>query len=240
MDSVFWFFEAYRDIVLSQKIPHCYPVWEKTLILVTFRVIPKSYMSSETPHPDQRYIDGLCRKDPQVIREIYQTFNGTAKKYVLANSGNLQDAEDLFNQTLIILIQNTCRREFTLTGAFGGYLMAILRRKWLDELKRRKRSGVTYGMPEGYEIEAADESSEATDEWARNDHKREIFLRCFEQLSDNCRKFLQTSWEVGDMKKAAELLETTYAYARKRKANCMAKLVALVRQDPEYSQLFNN
>ena len=45
---------------------------------------------------------------------------------------------------------------------------------------------------------------------------------------------------VDDMKKAAELLETTYAYARKRKANCMAKLVALVRQDPEYSQLFND
>ncbi|MCB0581439.1 MAG: sigma-70 family RNA polymerase sigma factor [Phaeodactylibacter sp.] len=197
-------------------------------------------MSSEKPHPDQHYLDGLCSGDSKAIREIYRTFGEQAKRYVLANSGNLQDAEDIFNKVLVIVYRNACREDFTLTGAFGGYLMRILRRKWIDELNRRKRSGVTYEMPEGYEYEATDEGPDKLDEWALEDKKREIFLRCFGQLSENCRNVLQTSWEEGDMKKAAELLNMTYAYIRKRKSECMAKLRELARQDPDYDDLLND
>lgn len=61
------------------------------------------------------------------------------KKFMNANSGNNDDAEDIFQDALVILYKNVQRDGFVLNGTLKNYLMAIVRNCWMQELRRRKK-----------------------------------------------------------------------------------------------------
>ncbi len=56
-------------------------------------------------------------------------------------------------------------------------------------------------------------------------------------LGESCRQLLHLSWSGKSMEEVAGLLNITYGYARKKKSRCMAKLVTLVKQSPEFDSL---
>jgi len=64
-----------------------------------------------------------------------------------------------------------------------------------------------------------------------------LFLEKLNQLGEGCRQLLQQNWQGLHLNEVATRLNISYAYARKKKTECMAKLVMLMKQSPQYSQL---
>jgi RNA polymerase sigma factor (sigma-70 family) len=62
---------------------------------------------------------------------------------VLRNSGTKADARDLFQDTLVVLWQQSAREGFVLTSSLNTYLMGISRNLWLKQLARAKRNSAT-------------------------------------------------------------------------------------------------
>src|SRR5258705_11058735 len=60
------------------------------------------------------------------------------RKSVLSNGGNAQDAEDIFQEALIILCRKAKDPGFKLTAQLSTYLFSVRRFLWKDELKKRK------------------------------------------------------------------------------------------------------
>ena len=50
-------------------------------------------------------------------------------------------------------------------------------------------------------------------------------------------ELLQLSWSGKSMEEVAGLLHMTYGYARKRKTECMAKLIKLVKGASQFNSL---
>lgn len=60
------------------------------------------------------------------------------RKFVLSNSGTREDADDVFQEALIILHRKVNESSFQLTSALSTYLFAIAKNLWRDQLKKRK------------------------------------------------------------------------------------------------------
>lgn len=88
---------------------------------------------------DPELIEGLKHKNDKAIYEVYQAFFPPVEKYILMNSGASQDAEDVFQDTVLILLNFVLKKNFTLTSSLKTLVFAIARRLWLKQLRSRSR-----------------------------------------------------------------------------------------------------
>lgn len=140
-------------------------------------------------HPDHRYLSALCTGNSSLLDEIYRKHAREVLLWVLKNNGDADDAQDLFQDALMAIYDRYCGRDFQLTGAFGGLIMAICRRKWFDRLAQKKREeGVRNSQAERYTEEAPE--WEAAEEAILQQKRQECLAKVFEMLSEQCRQLL--------------------------------------------------
>jgi RNA polymerase sigma factor (sigma-70 family) len=186
------------------------------------------------PHPDHKYIEALLHNESSLIEGIYKNYADKIKWMVLNNSGNETDAADLFQDALIDL-HRKAQRGFELTCPLGGFLYLMCKNRWINELQKRKRSPVTFKDADGFNITDQTESNISL--LQKTDEQRLLVSQMLQEIGENCRELLLLSWSGKPMQEVAQLLNITYAYVRKRKSECMAKLITKVRQSPKFEFL---
>lgn len=191
-------------------------------------------MQQKKAHQDQQYITALLENNHRVIREIYAKFSGGVKALVLRNSGNVQDAEDLFNELLMEICGQARKGDFVLTCPFDAFIKIMAYRRWVNKLNKVSRKAVTLSEMQGYDDIADEDVTVKTDAFDLQSKREALFQQKLLDLSAGCQQVLKLCWTVKPMEKVAKILDVTYAYLRKRKSVCMKKLVTLVRESPEY------
>ncbi len=73
------------------------------------------------------------------IKALYKHYS-TVRGLVMKNSGSKQDAEDIYQEALIILFRKIKEPDFKLTSSLSTFLIGICRFQWLGELRKRKIS----------------------------------------------------------------------------------------------------
>ncbi len=186
-------------------------------------------MSSQAKiiHTDQRFITGLLQNDTAVVKEIYDRFAGKVKSYMLQNNGSDDDAADIFQESLIDIYQQAQYKGLQLTCPFEPFLLLVCKRKWLNELKKKQRQGVTKGTEDlsgiGEDVFALAEQVQVQDE------KAALFMAMFEKLGERCREVIRKCLGNKPQDEVAEELGVSYAYLRKKKSECTAELIKLVK-----------
>lgn len=187
------------------------------------------------PHTDQRYIEGLLHNDPKLIEELYSRYAGKVKGMILANNGHEEDAADIFQEALIDIYRKAAKGGFVLTCPFEALLIVICRNKWINQLQKKQRSGVTFNDSAGYTVDT--DSIKEAELVQQQNERRSLLERKFTELAEGCRELLKLSWSGKSMEEVAAALQVSYAYARKRKSECMGKLTELVTAAPDYKHL---
>src|SRR4051794_35899656 len=72
------------------------------------------------------------------LKGMYNIFP-YVKNYIKTNSGTTDDAEDIFQDSLVILYKKVQSADFILSVPLKTYLLAIVKNCWLQELRRRKK-----------------------------------------------------------------------------------------------------
>ncbi|MFT4661692.1 MAG: RNA polymerase sigma factor (sigma-70 family) [Patiriisocius sp.] len=184
-------------------------------------------------HEDKKYIEGLLANDNQLIDQIYSRFSIKIKNYIIANSGSEDEAKDIFQESLISIYNRASKGDFKLTCPFEAYLFMVCRGKWLNVLKSSKKKKETNSDFDGYTIEAQGIS----DETVIYEEKMLMLDKKLNNLGKSCQDILKKSWSGFSMSEVADQLNISYAYARKKKSHCVAKLISLVKGDPGYIKL---
>jgi DNA-directed RNA polymerase specialized sigma24 family protein len=83
----------------------------------------------------------------------------------------------------------------------------------------------------------ADDSFKVADEFCLQQARKELLEEKLTELGESCKQLLCLSWDGRSMEEVAGILNVTYGYARKRKSECMSKLVALVKKSPQFNTL---
>ncbi len=191
------------------------------------------------PHEDHKYLEALVQNDHHLIKEIYSRFAGDVKNIVLKNSGNLQDAEDLFSELLIELCEQASSGKLILTCPLNAFIKMMAFRRWINKINKKAKSKVTLSDMTGYNDIKDTNADESIELFDKEQRQQDLFLKKLQELGDSCRKLLELSWTVKPLQKAAEILNVTYAYMRKRKSICMKKLVEMIKDSPEYIEIRN-
>lgn len=87
---------------------------------------------------DHTFIESLQKGDKETLESVYSSYFPTISNYVRQNSGTNVDAEDLFQETLIALMNNIKQPHFKLEASFKTYLYSIAKNLWLKKLRDRK------------------------------------------------------------------------------------------------------
>src|SRR4030043_919896 len=90
---------------------------------------------------NENIIKGIRKRDAVVIRFLYKTCYPDIRKLILTNKGTTQDAQDLFQDALLLIYQKIINLGITLNCAFGTYLYSCCRLMWLKELEEGGNKG---------------------------------------------------------------------------------------------------
>jgi len=134
--------------------------------------------------------------DPKIIELIRTGRNDSAlntlyrhfpllQKMILSKGGSRDDAEDIFQEALIILVKKVRQDNFQLTAKLSTYLFSVCRFLWKDEQKKRRPSVFLDPDtgPAGFDEQ---ELSAAVAEESR----AQLAERVLHELKDRCRELL--------------------------------------------------
>ncbi|WP_291906144.1 sigma-70 family RNA polymerase sigma factor [Chitinophaga sp. CB10] len=178
-------------------------------------------------HPDQRYLEGLLRNDTLIVQEIYQRFSGKIKHYILQHHGTEDDAADIFQESLIDIYNQAKHRQLELSCPFEPFLLLICKRKWLNDIKKRGRQPVTKKLDDVYDV--GEDVFAAAEQTIQDEARTAFILAQFERLGEKCREILRSSLAGEAQERIAAAMRVTYGYLRKKKSECMAKLLSYIQ-----------
>ncbi len=143
------------------------------------------------------------------------------------NSGNAEDALDIFQEGIIALWTNIKQGKFQLqdNAKVSSYLFALCRNLWISKLRKRK---------DFKPLEASTELSDQADTDAMIAQHELIaeLERHFRQLGASCRKLLSLFYyQKASLKAIAAQMGITEKTAKNNKYRCMQNLRSLYQQN---------
>lgn len=87
---------------------------------------------------DQVFLTELKNENGIAFGKLYRLCRQSISTYVKHNSGSDEDAEDIFQEAIIILLGKLRQPDFLLTTTIKGYLYAVSKNLWLKKLRQQK------------------------------------------------------------------------------------------------------
>lgn len=190
-----------------------------------------------TFYTDDAIIEGLKKRDNGIIRYVYKEYYPTIKFLITTNSGTETDAEDVFQDALVVLYRKIARENLVLTSSFKTFLYSICRNLWLQRLDRRVFSNEFLELEDlselqdNFNLEQPDEDQE----------KYRLFQQHFLRLNHDCQKILRLFMGKTSLKEIAEIMGfKTEKYAKTRKFMCKEKLKNSIINDPFFKKYLSD
>lgn len=186
---------------------------------------------------DAALLDDLKAEREQAFTFVYRQYYRMAAQFIETNNGSADDAQDVFQEALIILIKNIRKEGFILNVKLSTYLFSIIKKYWLYKLRGRKESAA--------EIDTLDTShlvENASDLEIAHEYevKHSIIGEVFQQLKEDCREMLgQFYFQKKPLGEIAKQFGWSDDFVKVKKQRCMEGLKNLVRNHQTYNSLLN-
>jgi RNA polymerase sigma factor (sigma-70 family) len=190
-----------------------------------------------THYTDEAILEGLEKQDREIIRYIYKEYYPSIKFLIITNSGNEIDAEDVFQDAMVIIYRKIIEGKMILTSSFKTFLYSICRNLWLQRLDRKLFS---YEFMENENLTDMQDSVSYEMREVENEKYR-LFQQHFLRLSEDCKKILRLFMNKVPLREIAEIMGfKTEKYAKTRKFMCKEKLKNAIISDPSCKKFLTN
>jgi len=176
---------------------------------------------------DEELIKGIRNHDSDVLRYIYKKYFETVKNFVRKNNGSDDDAQDIFQESIIILFKKIEENSLELTCSLGTFLFSICRLLWLKQLEKRRIRNEDASADDDLEelLGASGSNFELNDEY-------KLYQEHFSRLPKDCQRVLRLFLEKVPLKEVADIMGyKSEQYAKKRKLECKEKLIESIKND---------
>lgn len=187
---------------------------------------------------DEEIVTGLRKRDNHVLQYIYKNCFTPVKQLILHNAGSETDAEDIFQEALIVIFKKLRKEEdFELNASFSTYIYSVARLLWLKHLQKIKKIDIdplNRDMEERIEFE---EPSPVEDK----DLRMAIYQRTLVKIPEDCQKILLlTAQDLSSLEIAQQLGFRSEGYVRKRRHFCKEYLINKIKEDSDYQAMFTD
>jgi RNA polymerase sigma factor (sigma-70 family) len=172
------------------------------------------------------------------IRHLYFAFFDTASVYIRQNNGSQQDAEDTFQEVVLIFLDLVQKDRFRGETSINNFLYSIVRHLWLNELKRKGRA---QKREQKYERENT-ETDDPIIGYLAGQEARSQLMQIIENLGETCKKILLAFYYEGlPMREIlAQLNYQNEQVLRNKKYKCMKQLEETLSGQKQLIQLFKS
>ncbi|MDD4425135.1 MAG: sigma-70 family RNA polymerase sigma factor [Mariniphaga sp.] len=190
-------------------------------------------------YSDEQIRNGILRHDHLILQYIYKQFYFDVSLFIKKNSGNEDDANDVFQEAIIIIYRKLKENNLVLeTNSFQKYLYSVCRFVWLKQLekKRVEQTKINDSLPfieEIYDENLAD--------LVEKNERYGLYQKHFKTLSTDCQKLLQLFFDKIPLSEIAAIMGYKgEKYAKKRKFKCKELLISKIKQDINYKKILED
>lgn len=195
-----------------------------SFFVVTFSNLSVHKGNMSTYANDIALLEDLRKGSSSAYSHLYKAYYNMVKFLVLKNSGDDEQANDIFQDTVIALFEKVQDPEFNVKATLKTYVYSIARNLWLKRLRDRKPHSSIDDFEQFIPMEE-DEDKTLTE------RQINVVEHCLEQLGDPCKTLL-TKYYYG--KKSMDQIATEMEYtnadnAKNQKYRCLKRLKKLAR-----------
>lgn len=183
-----------------------------------------------TKFSTEQILEGIVSNDTHVLEHIYRSFFPKTLVYVRSNGGTREDAYDVFQESVVIVLQRVRKEPLVLNCSFETYLISIVKILFYHmRLSAKKRNAVLL------DYEKLTEEIEEIDgeflETYRQNQMSNIIQRHFIDLSEGCQTLLRLYIERVSIREIADMMGVSEGFVKKKKYACKQKLIKRVMAD---------
>jgi RNA polymerase sigma factor (sigma-70 family) len=170
----------------------------------------------------QEVVEGLRIGDNAVLTYLYKNYYKVVLKFISANSGSEELAQDIYQEAVIVLYENAQKPGFELSCQVQTYLYSVSKRLWLKYLKKQGRMVL---LKEQFEEDGFD-VSEAMELYSEREAEFEKMSRSLVELGEPCATLIKDFYiEKLSMEEIAIKFGYTNAdNAKNQKYKCLQRL----------------
>jgi len=184
-------------------------------------------------YSDYAVVEGLRLNSDFIIRYVYKEFFPAIRYFIKNYAGLDEDAEDVFQEALLVILVKIKDDNFELTSSFITYMYSISKNIWFQRLKRKRMTQKNQDELTRY-LDAPEVGLEVHLEY---EEKYQSFIRQFDHLSEDCQKILKLFLTDISTKEIAEKMGyKSEFYAKTKKYLCKEALKKLVENDPDIKE----
>lgn len=167
----------------------------------------KKRIRNKNKYSDEELVMGVFKKDPHMQTELYNS----CEKYYFRNYPGVfiaqeADADDIFQNTMIALMQNIERKKIyveegviignhnkKLDGTLHTYLMGIAKLKYLEWTRGMNKEPNWADLNSGSGEKPKEKVQFVTNDWLSDDPisaKKEIIADCLSKMSERCYQII--------------------------------------------------
>jgi RNA polymerase sigma factor (sigma-70 family) len=166
----------------------------------------------------------------QAVLQLYQEHALATRSFIMGKGGSEQDADDIFQETVIAFIDTVQKGKFRFESAIRTFLISISKNLWLNEMRKRQRSDNREKIFEtGRDQEDADVSAAIGDR-----ELKQQLQKLLADLGESCRKILILFYyENLSMKEMVTHLHyENEQVVRNKKYKCLQQLTGMLKENP--------
>jgi RNA polymerase sigma factor (sigma-70 family) len=173
----------------------------------------------------------LKKGDRDVLVELYKANETMILKYIKEQNGSTEDAEDLLQEALVVLWNNSKKSDFELTAKPSTYIYAIVKNLWLKNIEKSKRTSPENHISQNAVADVPDADKQMDFALVR---------KMLNQMGETCRQVLLMFYYEGlDMQTIAKANNFANAdVAKAKKHQCLKELEKNVKSQYHSTDFF--
>lgn len=172
------------------------------------------------------------------LQYLYDVSLKKVRGYILKNSGCKEDANDIFQDSVIILFNQIRLNKFNESNSIDGFIFSISKNLWIDKIRRDKKF-TNYDSPD--QFNAISDSTNLLEDLISKE-KTQAMKEVFNLLDEKCQKILTyVIFENRSMKEVSSLMNySSDDVAKTNHYRCKQYLSKLVKSNPRLVNLLSN
>ena len=147
----------------------------------------------------------------KALDKVYQDYFPVVNIFIQKNKGTKEDAEDIFQEAMMILVEKLKQDDFILTASLKTYVMAISKNLWFKHLRDSKKNA-TSELTDIHSPVVMDEISLAIEQEKSYLDRLNAYLS---KVSSHCKTILEMFYFE---KKTIDEIQKHFGYTTKHNA----------------------
>jgi len=183
---------------------------------------------------DKEITEGIASDKNDVLNYVYEEMFPYVESYVFQQGGSKEQAQDLFQEAMIIIYKKVISGSLTLHCKFSTFLFAVCKRIWIQDRKK-----YFLRLTKLKEMQFVSESEGPYGRDSGIDAK-ELFDKHFQRLGPDCQQILKMYFNGVRIDEIREVMGiNTIHHASDKKYRCKKSLIEMIKADPLFRKFRN-